>query len=132
MLMPGHFVVFTGADFASSNALAPFSLHSLGEEIYLFSGDATTNLTGYVHGFEYGCQKTNVTFGRYVNSVGKESFVAQTANTIGAIQVAGTTQITARMNLDGAMLTSDPVAIMVRDTTAYAECPRRPILAPGR
>jgi hypothetical protein len=84
VLPPGGFVVFTGDDFKSIHSLTNFSLDPMGEEIYLFSGDATTNLTGYVHGFEYGAQRTNVTFGRYVNSVGEELFVSQAARTIGA------------------------------------------------
>jgi hypothetical protein len=49
VIPPGQFVVFTGTEFSqSANALIPFNLNPLGEEIYLFSGSGGTNLTGYV------------------------------------------------------------------------------------
>lgn len=60
-----------------------FSLSSLGEEVYLFSGDGT-NITGYVHGFDFGAAPNGVTFGRYTNSVGSEQFPAQLTRTLGA------------------------------------------------
>src|SRR6185503_6490264 len=56
---------------------------SQGEEVYLFSGDANTNLTGFVHGFEFGPQSANVTFGRYVISTGEDHFQTQTIPTLG-------------------------------------------------
>lgn len=74
------FVVF----YASNSFGTAFNLSSHGEEIYLFSGDANTNLTGYVHGFDFGPQANGVTFGRYLNSVGKEEFPAQITPTLGA------------------------------------------------
>jgi len=61
-----------------------FSLSSHGEEIYLYSGDANTNLTGYAHGFSFGAAANGVSFGRYVVSTGEEQFPAQTAYTPGA------------------------------------------------
>ncbi|MBI4327346.1 MAG: immunoglobulin domain-containing protein, partial [Chloroflexi bacterium] len=61
-----------------------FSLSSMGDQVYLFSGDAQTNLTGYVHGFEFAAQINGVTFGRYVTSIGAERYVAQNANTLGS------------------------------------------------
>ncbi|HYG36703.1 MAG TPA: lamin tail domain-containing protein, partial [Clostridia bacterium] len=60
-----------------------FALSSLGEEVYLFSGDGTA-LTGYRHGFEFGPQANGVTFGRYVTSDGREHFVTEKANTLGS------------------------------------------------
>ncbi|MCX6926015.1 MAG: hypothetical protein NT154_22825 [Verrucomicrobia bacterium] len=59
------------------------ALSSLGEEVYLFSGDGT-NLTGYRHGFEFGAQLSGVTFGRYVTSDGLEHSVAQEHATLAA------------------------------------------------
>ena len=53
-----------------------FSLSSRGDEVYLFSGDAATNLTGYSHGFSFGGAESGITFGRYVNSVGEEQWPA--------------------------------------------------------
>jgi hypothetical protein len=60
-----------------------FSLSSLGDAVFLFSGDEATNLTGYFHGFDFGAAQNGVSFGRYVTSVGDERFAAQTANTLG-------------------------------------------------
>jgi hypothetical protein len=60
-----------------------FSLSSLGDEVWLFSGDAATNLTGYFHGFRFDAAQNGVSFGRHVTSTGAELFVAQTANTLG-------------------------------------------------
>lgn len=60
-----------------------FSFSSTGDRVYLFSGDATTNLTGYAHGFDFGAAPNPVSFGRYVNSGGDEQFVLQSVNTLG-------------------------------------------------
>ena len=61
-----------------------FTLDSHGEQVYLFSGDANTNLTGYSHGFAFGAAAAGVPFGRYVNSVGEEQFPAQLSITLNA------------------------------------------------
>src|SRR5262249_32149522 len=55
-----------------------------GEQVYLFSGDALENLTGYSHGFIFGGAEKLVTFGRYVISTGDEHFVGQITPTLGA------------------------------------------------
>ena len=68
---------------SSTSGSNAFALSSLGEEVYLFSGDGT-NITGYRHGFEFGAQVNGVSFGRYVTSDGLEHFVTQKANTLGA------------------------------------------------
>lgn len=60
-----------------------FALSSLGDEIYLFSADTNTNLTGYGHGFSYGAAPNPISFGRYVNSSSNEHFVLQSLNTPG-------------------------------------------------
>ncbi len=60
-----------------------FQLSSLGDDAYLFSGDASTNLTGYSHGATFGASENAVSFGRYVNSLGLEDFVAMSARTLG-------------------------------------------------
>lgn len=62
---------------------AGFHLSSLGEDVYLLSGDANTNLTGYCHGFHFGAQVKNATFGRWLSSEGREHFVTQAAPTLG-------------------------------------------------
>jgi hypothetical protein len=80
----GGFLVVDEAWFnASSNSVNNFSLSARGEQVYLFSGDAFTNLTGYSHGFSFGPAEDGVTFGRFVNSVGEEQFPAQGASSFG-------------------------------------------------
>ncbi|MFO1476486.1 MAG: lamin tail domain-containing protein [Verrucomicrobiota bacterium] len=82
MIPAGGFLVFNESQFnTGSNA---FALSSLGEEVYLYSGDGT-NLTGYRHGFQFGAQLNGVTFGRHLASTGEERFVAQTRPTLGAL-----------------------------------------------
>lgn len=85
LISPHGYKVFTEADFnadiTSSNS---FRLSSVGDQIYLLSGDANTNLTGYSHGFAFGASQNGVTFGRYVNSQGEEHFPAQISRTLGA------------------------------------------------
>jgi hypothetical protein len=78
----GGYTVFTRSQFGH-NGTNGFGLSSLGDEIYLFSGDGT-NLTGYGHGFQFGPQLRGITFGRHVTSDGREHFVAQRGNTLGA------------------------------------------------
>ncbi|HXJ55586.1 MAG TPA: lamin tail domain-containing protein [Verrucomicrobiae bacterium] len=86
IIQPNGYVLFTEADFnAVPGSPTSFAFSSMGDEAYLFSGDANGNLTGYFHGFSFGAGETGVSFGRYVNSVGQEHFVAQTAYTPRAV-----------------------------------------------
>src|SRR5204863_1949371 len=62
-----------------------FSFNSAGDAAYLSSGDTSSNLTGFSHGFSLGAADEGVTFGLYVNSVGEEQFPAQLAATPGAL-----------------------------------------------
>jgi hypothetical protein len=82
-LQPGEYRVYyeTNLNDGSPNG---FLLSSLGDQIYLFSADASTNLTGYLHGFDFGAAQNGVSFGRYVTTPGEDHFVAQLANTLGA------------------------------------------------
>jgi len=59
-----------------------FSLSSYGEEVYLFSGTPSGELTGYEYGFDFGAIEPGITFGRHINSVGKEHFVAQKSSSL--------------------------------------------------
>src|SRR5207244_3250066 len=80
----GGYRVFTEADFNPTPGVGTsFAFRSTGDEAWLYSGDANTNLTGYAHGFRFGAAENGVTFGRYVNSVGEEQFPAQLSNTLG-------------------------------------------------
>ena len=85
VIPPGGYVTFTEAQFNPTPGVGnSFSLNSNGEEVYLYSGDASGNLTGYALGFSYQAADENVGFGRHVNSVGEESFPVQSARTPGA------------------------------------------------
>ncbi|MFM1768914.1 MAG: hypothetical protein RJA22_1443 [Verrucomicrobiota bacterium] len=80
----GH-LVFSEAEFnAAPGTTNSFSLDGAGDAVYLASGDATTQLTGYSHGFAYGAAAAGVTFGRHVISTGEEQFPAQLLPTPGA------------------------------------------------
>lgn len=79
------FLVFNEADFNPTPGVPPsFSLRARGGEVYLFSGDADGNLTGYYNGCEYGATDEGVSVGRYLTSTGEEHLVAQRANTLAA------------------------------------------------
>ena len=82
----GGYATFNEAQFNPTPGVGlSFSLGSTGEQVYLSSGDAGGNLTGYSHGLGFQAADNDVSFGRYVNSVGDESFPAQTARTFGAL-----------------------------------------------
>lgn len=83
MLPAGGYRVFSEADFNPTPGVPPsFGLSSTGDEAYLFSGDASTNLTGYLHGFAFGAADDGVSFGRYLTSQNKERLVAQQSLTL--------------------------------------------------
>ena len=74
------YLLLDDAEFqASSNGGLAFS--KSGEDVYLFSADASGNLTGWFHGFQFGPIDPGVSFGRYLKSTGEEAFVAQTRTT---------------------------------------------------
>jgi hypothetical protein len=79
------YVVFTENGF-NPDPLSPvsFALSSDGDEVYLFSADATGNLTGYSDGFSFGAAASGVTFGRYASSDGKVHYPAQLSPTLGS------------------------------------------------
>ncbi|HXI52822.1 MAG TPA: lamin tail domain-containing protein, partial [Candidatus Saccharimonadales bacterium] len=68
--------------FYQSNSFG-FGLSSKGDSVWVFSGDANTNLTGYFHGFDFGPQALGRTFGRYVISTGEDHFPSQSSPTLG-------------------------------------------------
>jgi hypothetical protein len=81
----GAFITFNESQFnPTPGTNNSFSLSSQGEQVYLFSGDAQTNLTGYSHGVSFGAAANGVSFGRYLNSVGEEQFPAQISLSLGA------------------------------------------------
>jgi hypothetical protein len=80
------YIVFNESHFnAPGGTGTRFAFSARGEEVYLFSGDpASTNLTGYVQGFEFGASDSGVSFGRHITSTGREHFVAQRELTLGS------------------------------------------------
>jgi CotH kinase protein/Fn3 associated/Lamin Tail Domain/Immunoglobulin domain/Chitobiase/beta-hexosaminidase C-terminal domain/Bacterial TSP3 repeat len=85
MILAGGYLVFSEEDFnAMPGAPDSFALDSAGDSVYLASGDANGNLTGYSHGFSFGAAANGVSFGRYLISTGEEQFPAQTATTPGS------------------------------------------------
>ncbi|MGC3959938.1 MAG: lamin tail domain-containing protein [Verrucomicrobiota bacterium] len=82
IISAGGYLVFNQTQYDTQGL--DFNLNSLGDEVYLFSGDAGSNLTGYVHEAPFGAAANGVSFGRYVNSVGSEDFVALSALTFNA------------------------------------------------
>ena len=82
----GGYLVLNESHF--NTGFTPFALSSDGDEVWLFSGDGSGNLTGYAHGHNFGAAEDGVSFGRYVTSVGEEHFIAQTFRTLGATNSA--------------------------------------------
>jgi hypothetical protein len=79
----GH-VVFTETNFNTTPGTnLSFTLSSLGETVYLCSGDGT-NFTGYSHGVSFGAAANGVSFGRHLNSAVEEFWPAQISRTPGA------------------------------------------------
>jgi hypothetical protein len=65
-------------------SLTSFLISSTGDDVHLFSATTNGTLTGYSHSAEFGASFNGVSFGRYVNSVGDESYPRQTALTLGS------------------------------------------------
>ena len=84
VLANSGYMVFDELDFSSDeNDPASFQLSSEGDEVWLFSGDVHSNLTGYCHGFEFGAAQNGVSFGRYVTTLGEVHYPAQSEVTLG-------------------------------------------------
>lgn len=60
-----------------------FALSAQGEEVFVFSGNAAGELTGYVQGFAFGAAAEEVSFGRHVMSTGEERMAPQAAVSLG-------------------------------------------------
>ena len=82
---PLGYVVFNETNFnPTPGTNNSFSLNAHGDDVYLFSGDVNTNLTGYDHGFSFNAAADEETFGRYVISTGEAQFPAQLTPSPGA------------------------------------------------
>ncbi len=85
VILAGGYLSFDEAQFnATPGTNGSFSLSSSGEQVYLFAGDANTNLTGYSHGVVFGAAANGVSFGRHVNSAGDKNYPAQISQTFNA------------------------------------------------
>ena len=85
LIPPMGYVVISETQFNNqSDTNLNFRLSSTGDNVWVFSGDTNTNLTGYYHGFSFGASANGVSFGRHVTSTGEEHFVAQITPTLGA------------------------------------------------
>ncbi len=80
------YIVFTEADFNVDplNNTNSFALSSDGDQVYLFSGNVASNLTGYVDGFDFSASDEGVTFGRYITIDGDVDYPALLTPTYGA------------------------------------------------
>jgi hypothetical protein len=78
VVQPHGYFVLAEPSFAGADG-SDFSFDAGGEEIYLFSADAAGNLTGWLHGFEYGAASRGGSLGRHVASTGVETFVIQSS-----------------------------------------------------
>jgi hypothetical protein len=85
VLVPGAFVAFDESHFNTVPGVETnFAFNAMGDDVFVFSADADGHLTGYFHGFHFGASDLEVSFGRHINSVGEEQFVAQRQTTFGA------------------------------------------------
>ncbi|MSU19810.1 MAG: hypothetical protein EXS30_00255 [Pedosphaera sp.] len=86
VIPPDGYKVYSEADFNPQPGIdSSFSLSSFGEEVYLFSADATGNLTGFSDGFNFGGSENGVSFGRHTNTVGEIQYPAQIIKTLGSV-----------------------------------------------
>ncbi|MCP5525416.1 MAG: lamin tail domain-containing protein [Verrucomicrobiales bacterium] len=81
VLPPGGFVVFTEADFGSGPR--GFALSSTGDEVCLFSADASGQPTGFVRRFAFGASANGVSLGRQRSSQGEETLAAEWSPSLG-------------------------------------------------
>jgi hypothetical protein len=79
----GEYISFDEGDFnAEPDSAGSFTFNSHGEEAWLFA-DSRGCEYGYCNGVEFGELENGVSAGRYINSQGKELFVAQKNLTLG-------------------------------------------------
>ncbi len=85
VILANDYLVLDEGDF-NVDPLAPtsFSFSSLGEAVWLISADAAGEFTGYLQGFNFGASANGVSFGRSVNSQGRERLTAQSARSLGS------------------------------------------------
>jgi Chitobiase/beta-hexosaminidase C-terminal domain/CotH kinase protein/Lamin Tail Domain/NedA-like, galactose-binding domain/Immunoglobulin domain/Bacterial TSP3 repeat/Immunoglobulin I-set domain len=88
MISAGGYLLFTETDFNPTPGLgSSFTLNAQGDDVYLFSGNAQGDLTGYSHGFTFGAAPDGISFGRYLISTEEEQFPLQISATPGEANV---------------------------------------------
>ncbi|HKM94171.1 MAG TPA: lamin tail domain-containing protein [Prolixibacteraceae bacterium] len=70
--------------YTANNFGSAFSFSSNGDDVYLFSGNASGGLTGYEHGYEFGESENSISFGKYTTSEKDIHFVLMENQTLGA------------------------------------------------
>ncbi|MHC4424487.1 MAG: lamin tail domain-containing protein [Planctomycetota bacterium] len=78
----GYLVFYEDLHFGNTldpGCIVPFALSENGEEVVLSSSQGGA-LTGYQEVQDFGASETDVSFGRYINSVGDMDFVAMSQN----------------------------------------------------
>jgi hypothetical protein len=83
-IIPAGGRIYFDEDDFNSGASNSFALSSTGDDVYLFSANVASNLTGYSYGVDYGGAFNGVSFGRYVNSAGEEFHPPQLSLTLGS------------------------------------------------
>ena len=81
IIEPGGYLVIDENDFNSS--VDGFRLNRSGDNIYLVSGNADGEFTGFEQGWSFGAQYNGTSFGVHVTSEQEKHFVAQTTTTLG-------------------------------------------------
>ncbi len=81
IIEPGGYLVIDENDFNSS--VDGFRLNRSGDNIYLVSGNADGEFTGFEQGWSFGAQYNGTSFGVHTTSEQKKYFVAQTTTTLG-------------------------------------------------
>ncbi|MHB9007817.1 MAG: lamin tail domain-containing protein [Limisphaerales bacterium] len=111
VLPPGGQVAFTETQFNGPGAASGFRLGSEGDDVWLLSGDAFSNLTGYLQGLRFGPTENGVSLGRWVNSAGEIDYVPLSALTLGhpnALPRVGPVVLSEIMYHPPAWTTNDP------------------------
>jgi len=81
----GGYLVFDETEFNPTPGVGTsFAFSRNGDQAYIFSGDASGNLSGYIQGVQFGASDNGVSFGRFTLSTGEADFTAQISNTFGA------------------------------------------------
>ncbi|MSU33056.1 MAG: lamin tail domain-containing protein [Pedosphaera sp.] len=114
----GGFLVLDERQFGrAQSGTNGFQLSSHGDEIYLFSADASDRLTGFAAGFAFGASANGVSLGRHTNSIGEISWPAQPFTTLGLANVGPKIPAVVFNEILFNPLPGEPEFIELRNTT---------------